>query len=312
MPKKRIGIVGQHNDADVQELKTEIEDRGGEARIIDLSLFPSVVRATISDGEVVFDGMNLLDFDGFYLRRLASVWNLPLKRFTKDEWIAYYERFNDYMDTVRAIHSFKLSMIRVLCERKFVINPYRAWGYHHLKLHQFCVLKQNGFKIPPFISGNNYFDLETFLGQREAVQKPVVTGPVRMADAGTLESSRTTLRQRPTVYQEFIPGASIRAFVLGEECIVACELPRKKWGVDASESLEFMKRIDIPRELEKELVRAAKTFGMIFSGIDLQQDESSGEYYFLECNSAPYFRPYDAQVDAGIGGRLADFLLERS
>lgn len=312
MPVKRIGIVGQHNDADVQELKAKIEDRGGEAKIIDLSLFPSVVNATISDEKVVFDGMNLLELDGFYLRRLASIWNLPIKRFTQDEWVAYYERFNDYMDTVRAIHSFKLSMVRVLCEQKFVINPYQAWGYHHLKLHQFWVLKENGFKIPPFISGNNYFDLKTFLGKRKVVQKPVVTGPVRMADVETLESYREALRHRPTVYQEFIPGKSIRAFVLGDECIVACELPQKKWGVDASESLEFMKRINIPQELERELVRAAKTFGMIFSGIDLQLDESSGEYYFLECNSAPYFRPYDAQVNADIGGRLADFLLERS
>ena len=312
MPVKRIGIVGQHNDADVQELKARIEDRGGEARVIDLGLFPSVVKATITDEGVMFDDMNLLELDGFYLRRLASVWNLPIKRFTKEEWNAYYERFNDYMDTVRSIHSFKLSLVRVLCERKFVVNPYRAWGYHHLKLHQFWVLKENGFKVPPFISGNNYFDHKSFLDQRDAVQKPVVTGPVRMADPGALESNREQLRHRPTVYQEFIQGASIRAFVLGEKCIVACELPRKKWGVDASESLEFMKRIDLPRDLEKELVRAAKTFGMFFSGIDLQYHESSGEYYFLECNSAPYFRPYDAQVDADIGGQLADFLLERS
>lgn len=312
MPVKRIGIVGQHNDADVQELKAKIEDRGGEAAVIDLGLFPSAVKATISDEAVVFDGMNLLELDGFYLRRLASIWNLPLKRFTQEEWVAYYERFNDYMDNVRAIHSFKLSMVRVLCERRLVVNPYQAWGYHHLKLHQFCVLKENGFRVPPFRSGNNYFDLKSFLEHQEAVQKPVVTGPVRMADAGALESYREMLRHRPTVYQQFIPGASIRAFVLGDECIVACELPRKKWEVDASESLEFMKRIDIPRELEKEIVRAAKTLGMIFSGIDLQYNESSDEYYFLECNSAPYFRPYDAQVDADIGGRLADFLLERS
>ncbi len=312
MSVKRIGIVGRYNDADVQKLKAEIEDRGGDARIIDLGQFPAVIRTTISNDGVIFDDMNLLDLDAFYIRHLASIWNLPVHRFTREEWNAYYERFNDYMDAVRAIHSLKLSIVGILCERKLVVNPYKAWGFHHLKLHQFWILKENGFTVPPFASGNNYFDLKSFLEEREAVRKPVVTGPVQMADVGALESQRDALRRSPAMYQEFISGKSIRAFVLGDECIVACELPRKKWGVDASESIEFMKRIDLPRTLEKELVRAARTFGMIFSGIDLQYSESSGEYYFLECNSAPYFRPYDTQVEAGIGGRLADYLLERS
>ena len=79
MAGKRIGIVGQHNDADVQELKAKIEDRGGEARIIDLSLFPSVARGSIGIDEIIFDDMKLLDFDAFYLRRLASIWGLPLE-----------------------------------------------------------------------------------------------------------------------------------------------------------------------------------------------------------------------------------------
>lgn len=312
MAGKRIGIVGQHNDADVQELKAKIEDRGGKARIIDFSLFPSVVRGTIGIDEIIFDDMRLLDFDAFYLRRLASIWGLPLKRFGKEEWISYYNRFNDYMANQRAVHSFKLSLARILCERKLVINPYEAWGFHHLKLHQLWILKENGFKVPRFVAGNNYFDLKSFLEAGEAVQKPVVTGPVRMADPAVLESERESLRDRPDIYQEFRRGKSIRAFILGDDLIAACDLPHKVSGVDASEQIEHMRTIDLPADMQKEIVRAAKTFGMIFSGVDLQYEETSGEYYFLECNSAPYFRPYDTQVDAGIGGKLADYLLERS
>ena len=312
MARKRIGIFGPHTDADVQELKAKIEDRGGEARVIDLGLFPSVVKASITIDRVIFDGMNLLDFDGFYLRRVAGMWPLPRKEFSREEWADFYEKFNDYMANIRAILSFKHSLVRILCERKLVINPYNSWGYHHLKLHQLWILKENGFKVPGFKAGNNYFNLKSFLEGKEAVQKPFIKGQVQRANLAGLEATRDNLRKKPIIYQEFIRGRSIRAFVLGDELILACELPHKEKGVDASEHIEYMKKIDLPPEMEDEIVRAAKTFGMIFSGVDLQWDQSSGEYYFLECNSAPFFRPYDTQVGADIGGKLAQFLLERS
>jgi hypothetical protein len=312
MAVKRIGVIGPHYDADVRELKAKVEDRGGEATIIDLTLYPSVVKGSIGLDEVMYDGMNLLDLDAFYLRRLTPIWDLPMKDFSQEEWVDHYGRFNDYMDNQRAIHSFKLSLVSILCERKLVINPYRAWGFHHMKLHQFWILKENGFKVPAFVSGNNYFDLKRFLESRDAVEKPVVTGPVKRVDMEALESGRAGLRERPTVYQEYIEGKSIRAFVLGEDLLVACELPRKSWGVDASEQIEFMKRIELPADVQKDIINAPKSLGMIFCGVDLQYQESSGEYFILECNSGPYFRPYDTQISADIGGKLADFLMEKS
>ncbi len=114
------------------------------------------------------------------------------------------------------------------------------------------------------------------------------------------------------MYQKLVRGKSIRSFVLGDEVIVSCELPRKTADVDASEEIEHMKRIKLSDDIEREIVRAAKTLKMIFSGVDLQYEESSGEYYFLECNSAPFFSPYDAQVGADIGGKLAQYLIEHS
>ncbi len=312
MSLKRIGIVGQHHDADVQLLKAKIEDRNGEARIIDLSDFPSVVKGSIGLEELSFDGMNLLEFDAFYLRKLPAGWSLPLPQLGKEEWTDLYGKFNDYMDNLRAIHSFRLCLASILCEKKLVVNPYRAWGFHHLKLYQFWILKQNGFKIPTIIAGNNYFDLKSFFTGRNVVRKPVVTGPVQRTDVDALEAERENLRGRPVIYQELIEGTSIRAFVLGDDVVAACELPQKKWGVDASERIEYMREIDLPRDVRKEVVRAARTLGLIFSGVDLQYEKSSGEYFFLECNSAPYFRPYDTQAGTDIGGKLADFLMERS
>jgi glutathione synthase/RimK-type ligase-like ATP-grasp enzyme len=312
MPGKRVGIVGPHNDADVQELKAKVEDRGGEARVVDLEFIPSLAKASIGIDDVEFDGMKLLDFDAFYMRKVASMWFVPTRQFTREEWAGSYDVFNDYMANQRAVLSFKLSLARILCDRKLVVNPYDAWGYHHLKLHMYWILKREGFKVPAFVAGNNYFDLEAFLAEREAVAKPAVTGPVQKLDSGALEAARADLRKQPIVCQEFIEGKSIRAFVLGDDIVVACELPHKVEGVDASEHIEVMKRIDLPKEIEREIVRAARTFHMIFSGVDLQLDERTGDYYFLECNSAPYFRPYDAQVGADIGGKLADYLLERS
>ncbi len=312
MAVKRIGIIGQHNDADAQLLKAKIEDRGGEARIIDLTLFPSVVQGSITLDSLMYDGMNLLDFDGFYIRKLAAAWNLPMKEFSQQQWVNLYGEFNDYMDNVRAGHSYKISLARILSEEKLVVNPYPSWTYHHLKLLQYWILTEKGFKVPKLFAGNNYFDLKRFVESGDTVKKPMVTGAVQLVDAKSLESNRSDLRESPIVCQEFIKGKSLRAFVLGDEVIAACELPHKEQGVDASEHIEHMKSIHLPADVQREVVRAAKTLEMIFSGVDLQYEESSGEYYFLECNNAPYFRPYDTMVDADIGGKLAAYLLEKS
>lgn len=312
MAAKRIGIFGNFVNPDVQALKAKVEDRGSEARIIDLDLFPNVVRASIETDRLMFDGMNLLEFDAFYARRIGSMWSFPEIRFSREEWVEQYERFNDTMADIRANLAFRLSLVRILCDCKLVINPYEAWGYHQLKPHQYRVLAKNGFKVPNFLAGNDYFELRKFLEKARTVEKPPVTGPVRKVGCEELEAQREKLRSKPTMYQRFIEGKSIRAFVLGEEVIVACELPRKTANVDASDEIEHMRKIELPKKLEREIVRAAKTLNMIFSGVDLQLEESSGEYYFLECNSAPFFSPYDAQVEADIGGKLAEYLIEHS
>ncbi|MFZ5979860.1 MAG: ATP-grasp domain-containing protein [Candidatus Zixiibacteriota bacterium] len=312
MPGKKIGLIGQYIDADVQLLKAKIEDRGGEAKIIDLSLFPDTVRGSITLEKVIFDDQDLLELNAFYIRKLAAIWNLPVPDFNKEDWAVYYERFNDYMDNFRAIHSFKISLARILCERKLVVNPYDAWDLHHLKIYQYFLLREKGFKVPDFVASNNFYVLREFLEKYPAVEKPIVTGPVRRVYLEALETEKDLLRDRPIVYQEYIEGASIRAFVLGEQVIAACVLPAKAWGVDASENIASMQPVVLPEDINKEIVRAAKSLGMLFSGVDLQYRESTGEFYFLECNVAPYFRPYDTQINADIGGKLADFLLERA
>ena len=312
MAGKKIGLFGQFNDADIQLLKAKIEDRGGTATIIDPGLFPDTVRSTITPDRVIFDDRDLLDLDGFYIRKLTAIWSLPVPDFNKEDWAGYYERFNDYMDYLRAIHSYKISLVRILCERKLVVNPFEAWDYHHLKTLQYFLLHEKGFRVPAFVAGNNYFSLKDFLEKYPAVEKPVVTGPVRRVDLSNLEAERERLRERPVIYQEYIEGTSIRAFVLDDLVIAACALPRKEWDVDASEKIEYMQPIELPPTIKNEIVRAAKTLGMIFSGVDLQYREDTDEYFFLECNVAPYFRPYDAQAGADIGGKLADFLLERA
>lgn len=312
MAGKKIGLFGQYNDADIQLLKAKIEDRGGTAIIIDLGLFPDNVKSTITSNRIIFDDQNLLELDAFYVRKLAAIWSLPAPDFNKEDWAGYYQHFNDYMDYLRAVHSYKISLTRILCEKKMVVNSFEAWDYHHLKVLQYFLLWEKGFRVPAFVAGNNYFTLKEFIERYPVVEKPVVTGPVRRVYADTLEKERERLRERPLIYQEYIEGTSIRAFVLDDRVIAACALPKKEWDVDASEKIEYMQPIELPAAIKAEIVRSAKTLGMIFSGVDLQYRDATDEYFFLECNVAPYFRPYDTQAGADIGGKLADFLLERA
>jgi glutathione synthase/RimK-type ligase-like ATP-grasp enzyme len=309
---KKIGLIGQSDDPGLEILKRRIEDLGAEASFVDFWHFPAFANTHLGPDTVVYDGVDLTAMDAFYLRKLGYFSPLPRKHFTKEEWAAHYEKFNEHMTNEREVASFKESVIQILCELRPVVNPYETAFFHKLKANQYRHLAVHGLPVPEFIAGNDYFELREFASANEALLKPLTGGFVSACTASELEKHREDLRKRPIMLQKRIEGRMLRTFVLGGRAIGTCEIVHDRGDVDSRRNIVAMEAFDLTPEQERMPIEACRCLGMLFAGVDLMLESSSGRLFVLECNPAPQFRNFEAQSGIPVSRALASYLVEEA
>ncbi len=306
---KRIGLIGGHEDPEVELLKARIEDLGAIAVEIDFWHYPKFTSSILELERIEYEGMNLLEFDAFYLRQMGFFSPIPEKQYTKQEWEELYEKFNDQIANDREVLSYKESVIQIIETMRPVINPYLCAFYHKLKPLQYWKLASSGLEVPKFVVGNDYWTLKEHIEKNQWVVKPLTGGYVALLDSDSLESIRPSLRQKPIIAQLRVSGRMLRVFVLGESIIASCEIVHDASSADARLGITAIKRFDLPKSVEEIPIRACKALGMVFAGVDIIL-ESENKAYVLECNPAPLFRSFEVQTGIEISKALAKYLLE--
>lgn len=312
MKNKSIGIFGREDDPEVDLLKRRIEDLGARATLIDLCDFPKVATGTLAGGAVTYDGMDLAEMDAFYLRQMGYFSPVPQREFSKVEWDAYFERFNEVLAEEREGISFAESLIQILSATRPMVNPYEVAFYHKLKPYQYWTLAAKGVPVPDFLAGNDFFELTKFAASRPSVAKPLVGGLVRRAAPSDLEKEREALRKRPVLLQREITGPALRSFVLGGRILGTCETVYGEGGVDSRQDIVAMRRYDLSSEHTALPVRACDALGMIFAGVDMLLEEKTGKMFVLECNPAPFFRNFEVQAGLPLSEELARYLVNEA
>lgn len=312
MKNKKIGLIGQYDDPGLELLKRRIEDMGAEASFVDFWHFPKFAQTSMKSDALIYDGIDLTAMDAFYLRKLGYFSPLPQKQFTKEEWAAQYDKFNEHMTNEREVASLKESIIQMLCDLRPVINPYETAFFHKLKANQYWYLASHGLPVPEFIAGNDFFELRDFASRARALLKPLTGGFVRPCSPEDLEKSRDVLRHRPVILQKQIEGRMLRTFVLGGRAVGTCEIVHDREDVDSRQSIIAMEAFELTPEQEAIPIKACGVLGMIFAGVDLMLERSSGRLFVLECNPAPQFRNFEAQAGIPISQALASYLVEEA
>ena len=312
MKNKSIGIFGREDDPEVDLLKRRIEDLGARATLIDFCDFPEAALGGLDRGAVNYDGINLAEMDAFYLRQMGYFSPVPQREFSKVEWAAYFERFNEVLAEEREGISFAESLIQILSAMKPMVNPYEVAFYHKLKPYQYWTLASKGVRVPDFLAGNDFFELARFAGSAPSVIKPLVGGLVRRATPSDLEKEREALRKRPVLLQREITGSALRSFVLGGRIIGTCETVYAEGGVDSRQDIAAMRRYDLSAEHAAVPVHACAALGMIFAGVDMLLEEKTGNLFVLECNPAPFFRNFEVQAGLPLSEELARYLVNEA
>jgi glutathione synthase/RimK-type ligase-like ATP-grasp enzyme len=129
---------------------------------------------------------------------------------------------------------------------------------------------------------------------------------VRLVEENDLTDERLeSLAAAPVLFQEYVPGTPVRAYVVGRRVPAAAEI--------ISPEIDYRRQEDavIPTALSREeraaALAATRACGMQFTGVDLIRMPKG--FRVLECNPSPMFGVFEEKTGLDVAGPLAELLL---
>lgn len=286
----KVGIVASDQEEwHVQRLLGELRRREAEAYILPATRFLSRVA---SQPKISVRGWPIDDYDAIIVRKIPG---------------STAERVFYRMDV---LHRFEDMGI-------YVINPAEAIERAVDKFYTSALLEKTGINTPKTVVTERFNEaMEAFheLGM-DVVVKPLFgslgMGMARISDEDTAYRVFKALDMVQGVYylQEFIPHSNedIRAFVI-DDIVVASMLrtsPSWKTNISAGGSAKPYK---LQNEKEQISIKATKTIGLEYSGVDLLVSEYDGETYVIELNSTPGWRGLQTVTEKDITSLIVDYI----
>lgn len=182
------------------------------------------------------------------------------------------------------------------------------------KYYTLSLLQQVGIRVPETIVTEDFTGaMDAFLALgRDVVVKPLFgsrgVGMVRVTEADTAGRVFQALQLGSYVYylQQFISHANrdLRVMVIGDECVAAMERVADTWKTNLAAGARPF-RAEVTPEVHEVCLRAARTLGADYCGVDLLRSEA-GEMFVIEVNSMPAWRGLQEVTPFDIADRIAE------
>jgi hypothetical protein len=242
----------------------------------ELSVPPS--RSTIRLGDQAWV---LEDFAAVY-NRFDDLTYYQRDRFVQARWYGLTSALKAWLQTTSAL----------------VVNRPLACPHNSSKALHEGILGGLGFAVPPSVTTSDRVVMQEFLAGGPVVLKALCgtradTSLVTDADVARYERS-----QGPVHLQRLVPGADVRAHVIGD-AVVAVSVVSDAIDYRAARARAVFSRIELPTDLRERLVTATAQLGLSFAGWDFKVDDH-GTYWCLEANPKPGYNMYDRRVDGEI------------
>jgi hypothetical protein len=315
----QILILGNEREAHATWIFQALRARGIEATYWDTMTFPNPLQLSYLLG----NGASLSNAKSFWRWRC----NEP-GRETQDFLLdmphaVYWRSHNGFAAkpqadpflqkmAYREIESALGSLMRLMPCRW--VNSAEAVALHTFKPVQLQMLHAQGLDIPQTLISNNPDDVLAFF---EAMGGNLIFKPVR-GGAHTEKLTRedltpdrlACLAEAPVTFQECIPGVDIRVYIIGQ-ALFAAEIratsPDEKILDFRADDQAQIVPITLPPDIQAQCFVAAKTLGLVFTGLDIRRTEA-GRYAFLDINPSPMFIHFERMTGYPITDSLVDLL----
>jgi glutathione synthase/RimK-type ligase-like ATP-grasp enzyme len=305
-----ILVCGGLADGVTELVCSRLQDCGYPYRLLDLARFPEDYRAcwrwTDSGPEGWIAGTEWrLDLDA-----ISSVY----VRFLGPQDRPRLPGLGD-ADTAALRAEGDLSLMALLADLQCpVVNRVSGGLSNNSKPYQALVISRAGLRVPPTLVTSDSAAVRAFHAKHgEVIYKSAsgVRSIVRRLGPDQL-ARLDFLGHGPAQFQAFVPGRNVRVHTVGDQ-IFATRIE--------SEAVDYryahldgltarLEPVDLPETLEAACLRLARTFDLLFAGIDLKETPES-EFFCFEVNPSPGFLYYERHTGQPISTALAG-LLHRS
>ena len=283
-------VYGRGVDANIRQLHHECKRQMDEvmlARIMDLSAYVG------PDGNCFWHGYRQLKpIDICFLRSLGSGTHEQITR--------------------------RLSLLEHMEKTgTFVVNPVHAIQTARDKYATMVALAQADILVPPsYVTEMAHWAYRKTGHLKHTVYKPITGslgfGSMKFDDKDMAFNAYMTLERtgQPLLVQEYIgreernePIRDIRAFVVGEKVVAAMERTAQQgqWKTNIAQGAK-PKAIKLTEELENLALKAAKTLGLVYAGIDILQAKE--KTVILEANTTPNWQTIQAVSKQNIARQI--------
>ncbi|AUX44285.1 hypothetical protein SOCE26_057490 [Sorangium cellulosum] len=298
-------VVGSPDDDHVEAVARRLGDEGVEAVVLDTLSFPERTRISLGDdlADVVADGRSIGRPGAVYLRGMYThplAFGVGAREAMEHDWLATLTAFRE-----------KAAMLRGLLSRweeagvPLYNPPSSEWRC--VKPMQLAALKAAGLPVPETLWTNDPEAVRRFAAGRRIAYKPVLGGAAtrEIGPEDLTDERLAALEASPVTFQELLPGEDIRVYVLDGEVIESLRIATS--ALDYRQNEEEIARIDLPPEVERQCLAAARVLGLRWTGMDLKRD-ARGTLRILELNDSAMFLGFDARAGTDILGRFASAL----
>lgn len=293
----RVGIIGDKRDIHVSTLKHRLDSLHCSTDVINLASASLIFR-----GEHLLLNENGSDmYDAFYVRQIPYILSpLLAGDVNKHEWESLYSTYTEYAHKNSENISLYASVIKVLSETSFVINPFSAQFFQQCKPYQFYLLDHHGIPIPPYVVTN----VPAPPPAERTVCKPLSS--YLIVEEKTLSEMEAIMEERPLVMQGYVDGKTVRASILDDALVGAVEIQHS--AVDSRVGDDRKRQvISLTSEVEELLFKCLEILNMRYSEIDFILDQETA--YILDCNPSPGFMMLEKDAGIPTSWEIARYIL---
>jgi glutathione synthase/RimK-type ligase-like ATP-grasp enzyme len=295
-----VVVIGPAQDAHAAAVVARLSERGVDVRLFDTAEFPDVTRISLGErlGDIAIDGVPARPA-AVYIRNLGLTplgVNPAASEEMEQDWrramLAYRERADVVAALVHRWESLGVPVYNPQSTRHRITKPY-----------QIALLADAGLPVPRSLWTNDPDQVRRFATGRRVAYKPVAGGAAtKELAAGDLSDERLSrLGAAPVCFQELLPGDDIRVYVIDDDIVASVKIVTD--ALDFRGSEQSIEPYPLSAELAQVCLRATRTLGLRFTGMDLKADEA-GDLKILELNPSPMFLGFDKLSGSDIGDRL--------
>ncbi len=311
----RVGLAGRQGDMEIRALAAALSDIGADPRPVELPLFPLRRAMHEEPGASRIGATEFGDLDALFLRTTGWSSVLPEEGAappTEERWASLRDAYRRNLMDQGECFEFKYATLEVLGSEIPVINPPRVQEIHRTKVHQLMHLTAGGVPVPEFLVSRDRGDLEAFArdlgGPDRVVVKPLAG--IYKTDLLSRTDLARALEAGPVMLQRYVPGDTVRAYLVGRDLVGAGVILHEPGHVDSSIGQLGVEPVDLPPGAREAALEAMDLLGLAWTGMDFIVDPGGGGWWILECNASPMFATFSRKARVDVPGALARYLVE--